>query len=146
MAFDIKFVGDAFEDDGMRRQQVSLMIGAFEESMDADMTHWTFGDYQDQWANELRKVIGESARGALITSLPDPNLAFRVSTWPMWREGDEIFFQSRLVGMLEPDSLFHIDCLADYVCERKSINEDGILISQWSIPVRDVIAFLDCVK
>jgi len=143
VAFDIRFVGEEFEEEGQRLRQIMLTIGSFKESIDADMTHWSIGDYRDQWMNELRKVIGPPAKGALITSLPDPNFAYRVNTWPMWREGDEIFFQSRLGGMLEPYPRFQLDRLDEFIGERMRVNEDGVAISEWSVPMSEVVAFIN---
>ena len=68
MAFDIKFVGDEFEDEGVRLRWVMLSLGSFEESMHADMTDWSVSDYEQHWLSELTKVIGPTAKGALIVT------------------------------------------------------------------------------
>jgi hypothetical protein len=111
--------------------------------MYADVTNWSTADYRRQWRNELDALMNGRARGALLTSLHDPQIGYRIEAWPMWREGSMIYFHNRIIGMLEAEPRFDPDQLSEVIGERCEGNEDGETISQWQISANQIRAFLD---
>ena len=143
MAFEIKFVGDEFEDKGVRLHCLLLSIGDFAEEMYADVTNWSTTDYERQWLAQLNALIQRQRRGALLTSLHDPKVGYRIEAWPMWRENDVVYFQNRIIGMLEIEPRFDPDRLSELIGERREEDEEGRTISQWQIPISEIRDFLN---
>jgi hypothetical protein len=140
-AFEIAFIDERFEEEGVAYQWLRLTADEFSETMVADLTTWSPHDYECHWMDQLNSLIHRSDRAALITSMHDPLRAFRVETWPMWRAGDDLFMQSRLLFMLEPAESFDPAKVHDYVGERQPYINEGDP-SEWRIPLRAIEDFL----
>ena len=142
MAFAIEFVGDEFEEEGVRLHGLMLTVGDFFEEMFADVTNWSITDYRQHWLKELDALVHGRDCGALLTSLHDPKIGYRVQAWPMWREDNIVYFQSRVIGMLEVEPNFDTNRLSGVIGERQELSEDGRPISQWQISASEIKAFL----
>lgn len=133
--FEITFTETRFWDEGGGSQPVRLMFGEWTEVDLADLTCWSIADYEKQWLEELVQVLGLRSRGALITSVHDPAYAFQVRSWPMWRQQDVIHFQSRILFMLEEKEHFDQALVSEHVAAHERVDEDGNMISEWTVPV-----------
>jgi len=141
--FDIAFEGEAWIDEDGHWRKVRLNLEGFLDADLADLSHWSEHAYQAQWLKELNEIIHSRDRGALITSIHDPSVGYRIWTWPMWKEGNEVHFQNRILFMLEPGPKFDSANLAEYVGDRQTLSEDGELISQWTVSLDAIRNFLD---
>lgn len=69
-------------------------------------------------------------------------MAFLLNWWPMWREGDTVFFHEQL--LLERPAGWQWSNPRAHVHARERRSEDGDLLSEWTLPVDVVAAFLRC--
>jgi len=102
----------------------TITIGDFTEMF---ACHWgeSIDEMESRWRDELRKLlVGKSAVGLIH----DPRFA-----WIIYREGDSCFVQQRLAinGQFFP------------VAPRRTCNEDGHRISEWTTNVEEIERFLN---
>jgi hypothetical protein len=139
LLFDIAFITDTSEpqnDGGMNRLRGRTTLGAYTEEFLAPFGHWKRADYERQWVEAARRVLGPAGRAAFFTA------AFRF-WWAMWREGDVIFVHEelltpeRMAGVVDDGSVpYHL------IENRRTHDEDGMPISEWQISAEDVRAFV----
>ena len=141
--FEIVFEGEAWTDEDGPWRSLRLTLRDFVEEHHADLSNWSVQEYEAQWVRELNAIANSRDRGALITSIHDPSNAYRVWAWPMWRDGDNVHFQNRLLFMLEPKPGFDPFHVADYIGNHKLHSEDGELLSQWTVPIAEIRSFID---
>jgi hypothetical protein len=140
--FEIAFTEDCWIDEGTPYRGVRLTLEGWIEEENADLTNWSTKDYEMQWLTELNHIVTSRNKGALITSIHDPALASRICTWTMWKENDQVLFQSRLLFMLERGQDFAPARVSAYIGEYHSHNEDGHRISQWTVPITAIRNFI----
>jgi hypothetical protein len=141
--FEIKFEGDPWTDEDGLWRNLRITLQNFVETDCADFSSWSTRDYEAQWLTELNAISTSRDRGGLITSIHDPSDAYRVWIWPMWKEGENVYFQSRLLFMLEPEPRFDPSRVGDYVGDHQLISEDGEPLSQWIVSLTSIRDFLD---
>jgi CdiI N-terminal domain len=140
--FNIRFIGEEVVDEGVRLAHLTLTLGSFTEGMFADLTTWSKADYEKQWQSEITSILTSQEKTALITSIHDPNEPYRIQTWPMWRKADVVYFQSRLLFMLELGTEFKPSLVREHIGEHQRVSEDGDQLSEWSIPLSLLKAFV----
>jgi hypothetical protein len=136
--FDIAFVSDVPEQqpDGWAGLRGRTQLGACAEDFLAPLDPWQRADYERQWLEAARRVLGPAARAAFFTA------AFRF-WWVMWREREEVIVHEEL---LTPERL---ERLTDWraapyqlIGERRATSADGTPISEWRLGVADIEGFL----
>ena len=140
--FDIAFTSDTPEpqdDDGVGwdRLRGRTTLGAYAEEFLAPLGLWQRAEYERQWIEAARRVLGPAARAAFFTT------AFQF-WWAMWREDEIIYMHEEF---LTPERLARV---TDYGAapyhlleDRRTHSEDGAPISEWQISVADVRAFVE---
>lgn len=115
----------------------SIVIDDFQERFHASTTYWSKDDYVKQWVAALEDITGESKKNssALVASMYDPSHANFIVCWALYREGDAVFVQNRILMLNELTGEFDIKELGQYVGERKTITDDGDKISEWTTSV-----------
>ncbi|MGI4829875.1 MAG: hypothetical protein ACRYFU_17020 [Janthinobacterium lividum] len=141
--FGLSFTEQSFVDEGIRFRPLKLTLGNFVEGELADLTSWSETDYEEQWMNELRAIVNSRDRGALIVSVHDPAHAFHIRSWPMWRIGTLVYFQSRILFMLDGDGHFDPKRVHELVGSHMVQDEDGQQLSEWSVSALAIWRFLD---
>lgn len=148
-SFHIGFTGEFVEGDpDMAIGEIRL--GEDQESFRAFVGVWTVEDYKASWIAALRHLVGGATTSCLITSLTTPADGHFVTTWPLYRVGDDVYLQNRLLFHEDPDHIVeaHAHELDPYapwesVDPRETIDEDGQQISEWALRVEDIQEFLD---
>jgi CdiI N-terminal domain len=137
--FDIAFTTDkpeSLDEGGTDRQRGRTTLGEYTEEFVAPFGHWKRADYERQWVEAARRVLGPAGRAAFFTA------AFRF-WWAMWREGEVIFVHEEL---LTPERMAgvtdHGSVPYDLLENRCTHSDDGMPISEWQISAEDVRAFL----
>ena len=118
-----------------------IELGDESDAFAADLRFWSVADYQAQWREGIARLAAGQPSTALVTSYRGGGAAFH-SMWPMWRIGQTVYVQERLVL---DDTVAATDVsqqFYDRVGERHTESDDGDAISEWSIPFADVLAFL----
>ncbi len=68
---------------------------------------------------------------------------FLVAWWIMYREGDDVYVQNRLLFMDNLSSPFLEENLYSYIKSRETVNEDGCeIISEWQTNISEIQKWL----
>jgi hypothetical protein len=130
-----------------------ITLGDFEEEFVSSLYTWSKNDYESQWRLALNHLLLGDGKAALITEYISPEVSDRLLWWPTYREEQSVYFQEQilffdnapapLTRLAEP---FRIDRQFTYVHDRRTINEDGERISEWSVSLADIEAFTATLK
>jgi len=121
---------------------IQITIGRFVETMDSGCEYWSRKQYEQHWVSELDNLLGLRASGVLITWMIDPQQDGWITTWPMWREGETIFVQNRLLDVQLIEGEFSVADLPVYIGERRVDDEEGNKISTWVASCDAIAEFL----
>jgi hypothetical protein len=129
------------DEEGWRHAFGGLELGADSDAFIADLSVWTMSVYEAQWREAIARLAAGEPSSALVTSYAGPGDVIH-SMRPMWRVGDTVFVQERLVleRRIEPPNV--ADQFYEIVGERAPHRDDGTAISEWAIPFPDVLAFI----
>lgn len=128
------------DDEGWRHAMGAIELGDESDAFAADLTFWSMAEYEAQWREGVARLAAGHASSALVTSYRGPRANLH-SMWPMWRIGQTVFFQERLVlgDTMTEDGV--AEQFYARVGDRHTESEDGV-ISEWPVPFADVLAFL----
>ena len=133
--------GPQTDEDGWLHALGGIELGIDSDGFAADLGRWNARDYERQWREGVARLAANHKSSALITSYAGPEAAAH-SMWPMWRVGNTVFFQERLVLCdLLPESPTAAD-FYDLVGERAAVSDGGEPISEWAVPFAEVLTFL----
>ena len=129
------------DDEGWRHALGGIELGDESDAFAADLRFWSVADYQAQWREGIARLAAGQASTALVTSYRGAGAAFH-SIWPMWRVGQTVYVQERLIldetiGATDVSEQFY-----SRVGDRSTQSDSGEPISEWPIPFADVLAFL----
>jgi len=137
--FDIEFIADEPEyldegEDAWVALRGRTTLGDYQEEFVASLGNWSRADYQRQWIEAARRLLGGTDRTGFFTS------AFQF-WWVMWREGDAVYVHEQLLvgdtlGSFDPADPYH------QIAERETVSDDGTEISEWRLEIADIEDFL----
>lgn len=119
-----------------------IMIGSFQERFLVPLDYWTASDYEGHWKQAATRILQSSTSSCMVTSMYDPATANFIIWWPMYRVGDTVFIQNQILFLDSLSSPFNPNDPFSSIPERRTINEDGEEISEWSVLVKDLESFL----
>jgi hypothetical protein len=142
MAFSIKLVPDKIItcDDGEAVFGL-ITLGNFREHFTSALGYWSVDDYLQHWKQALDRIINEEPTSCLITSMLDPKTASFIFWWPMYRVEDFVFIQNQIFFLNQSQIKFGGKDPFSFVPARQVVNEDGLQVSEWSVPILDVKEF-----
>jgi hypothetical protein len=117
-----------------------IVMGDFEESFEAPVHHWTANDYRRQWKEALGRIAA-GIDSALITTAYNGNEGWCGFWWILFYRVDHVLVHA---GMIVPGETFLNFTVQDpYAAlpEYRRTSEDGDLVSEWTVPTEDLIAF-----
>jgi hypothetical protein len=141
-SFDIVFTADRLDDDAAVAIG-EIRLDEHRESFQAVLGYWSVGDYESSWLAAVRRSVAGAAVSCLVTSLPDPRQAEFVTTWPVYRVGDDVYVQNQLLFLDELDQPFDPSQPWASTPARTVQDEDGRPISEWRL---DLSALRDFVE
>ncbi|HEY9228617.1 MAG TPA: hypothetical protein VIP11_18325 [Gemmatimonadaceae bacterium] len=118
-----------------------MELGTESDSFAADLRFWTMRDYEKQWREGVARLATGVVSSALITSYAGPGDAIH-SMRPMWRVGQTVYLQDRLVVGRDIAPPNVAEQFYDLIGARSTHSDDGTPISEWSVSFADVLAFL----
>ena len=121
-----------------------LVLGEHEERFAVHLWTWSEQQYTAHWKSALTRALAREP-SALITDMRTPAQSSHLVWWPMWRIGSKIVFHNQLLFFKQHKvrrSLVDLDELYGFVGEHQSHNNDGVPLSEWTVPVSDVERFL----
>lgn len=145
MSFSIAFLDRPLEyldDDPSVPSAIGLLtIGDFREEFAASLYEWNKEDYESQWRDAIRTLLRGRNRAALIVSYTNPKVSSHLVWWPMYVVGETVFFQNHLLLFDQLTAPYSIENPYLSLRDRKTINEDGVCISEWSFELSEIENF-----
>jgi hypothetical protein len=129
------------DEEGWRHAFGGLELGAASDAFVADLGTWTISEYEAQWREAIARLAAGKPSSALVTSYVGPGDVIH-SIRPMWRVGNTVFLQERLVLDRNIESPNVAAQFYEIVGERSTHSDDGTPISEWAVPFSDVLAFI----
>ncbi len=119
-----------------------LVLGNTKEHFIASLYQWSKEDYQRQWRHAVEVLLDGKDRAALITEYLGPEIATHLVWWPMYLAGDRVFVQDQLLFYNQLPRAFSVENAFSFVRDRETKNTEGKTISEWSVSLSDVEAFV----
>jgi hypothetical protein len=137
--FDIDFTREEAElqEEGWYGLWGRITLADHTEDFLAPLGPWQRRDYERQWIEAARRLLGNGDRTAFFTD------AFRF-WWTMWREGERVYVHEEFLvgGRLTGVTDFTTTPYA-LIQDRATHTEDGQRISEWEISTGEVREFVE---
>lgn len=142
--FDIFLTDEVVEDldPGAKAVYGKIQIGDFYETFVASLISWDCVQYERHWSSAIHRILEGHERSALITSFVEPPLSRRLVWWPMYREGNRVYFQNQLLFFDRLDQPFSAEHFWGFVGQRHQRSDDSQQISEWALPIKAMEAYL----
>jgi len=136
--FNIEFITDApeLQEDGWLGLWGRITLGDYEERFLAPLGYWSRTDYERQWLEAARHLLGSADRTGFFTS------PYRF-WWTMWREGERVFVHEELITPERYAGPYDGTIPLQIIEDRITQNEEGQQISEWEIPLQDIRAYVE---
>ena len=121
---------------GERRGRINA--SSLNESFDASLSVWAAGDYEVQWREGIKRVLGGEAVSALLTNLGrSEDGVFSGVRWAMYRVDEVVFLREQLV-LRETVPGFDPADPYQSILER----DPDLKVSEWAVPLSALRDFL----
>ena len=144
MEFSIRFSNCSVCDSEHNENSASgiIKIGDFEEQFIASLDFWSLSDYRNHWFTALNRFKNGEVTSSLITSLTEPENANFITWWPIYKVKNILYFQNQILFMADLNQTFCLETPFLHIPERETHTDTGEFISEWSVPVDNVIEFI----
>lgn len=117
-----------------------IEIGDFKENLTIPISFWSISKYISQWKQAVSFILESSAenKSALITQVYNPEHSEYINCWPMYREGETVFVQNRLLLKEDLGSDLNPEKIEQYIDKREIVDEDGNKISEWKTTISEL--------
>jgi hypothetical protein len=134
--FEIAFIDDVpeYRDDGWRGLWGGVTFGAFQERFVAPVERWTRVDYERQWLEAARRLLGEADRTGFVTA------PYRF-WWTAWREGERVFIHQEFFVPGRYAEPYDGRTPYEIIGARRTQSEDG-RVSEWEVTLGDIRDFV----
>jgi hypothetical protein len=133
--------GPRTDEEGWRHAVGGIELGADSEEFAADLAVWAPSDYEAQWREGIARLVAGERSSALVTSYAGPDAAVH-AMWPMWRVGAQVVLHEHLVPGEAIRGPAVTSCFYDAVGERRTHSDAGEPISEWTVSLSEILAFL----
>ena len=129
------------DSEGRRHASGGIELGSASDGFVADLSVWSLLVFVVFWCEGVARLAAGERSSALVTSYAGAGAAVHF-LWPMCRGGTDLVFSERLVpGEAIPDTGI-AEAFYRSVGERRPYSDDGDPISEWTVPLAEVLAFL----
>jgi hypothetical protein len=136
--FNIEFIADEPEaqEDGGVGLWGRTTLGEYQERFIAPLGFWSRADYERQWLEAARRLLGPADRTGFFTS------AYQF-WWTMWREGERVWVHEELItaeryaGPYDGPMPYHL------IGDRVTVPEGERPVSEWVIGLDDIQAYVE---
>lgn len=144
MAFSIGLLPEPVPDldPGVIANYGQIKIGSFQERFIASLVYWDAAHYRCHWKQAVARIVHSSDISCLITSIVYPATAKYLFWWPMYRVRNTVYIQNQILFFDSLSSPLDEDNPFSFVTERRTVDEDGNAISEWSVSVDEMESFL----
>ena len=119
-----------------------IRVGDFREEFTVTLNHRSIQDYQHHWLNALQRLVHGASAVGLMTWMNAPDSPGHFRAWLLYREGELAYAQDRLYPWPDIQPLFDEEEQLVDIGQRQTHTEEGERISEWSLPMSAVEAFL----
>ncbi len=145
MPFSIKFLEKPliypFDDAKTPAASGELTMGQSTEGFYSSLYQWSTQNYENQWSDAIRLLLGGAPKAALIVEYLSPDVASHLEWWAMYREADVVYLQHQLVFYKQLTKPFSINAPFASLRDRETINQQGRRISEWSVSLSEIEQF-----
>jgi hypothetical protein len=141
MSFEILLENDPSEYFGVEALRGLIRMGGEEESFFAPVSFWGRQEYLNSWYTSLCLGLERRQHSVLVTSMLDPETANFLMVWVLYFVGESAHVQNHVVFLDDVVPGFDINDVNSYVDEREVVDEDGQRISEWVVPLSEVVSF-----
>lgn len=119
----------------------SIIIGNFTEPLYIPISYWSFNDYKKHWILSMIQGIDSKTHSALAVSMYEPDFTNFIVVWVMYYHDKNVHIQNKMLFLDECPG-FTPERINNFIGERKTHDEDGMKISEWSTDMNSVNTFL----
>jgi hypothetical protein len=117
----------------------TIIVDDLTEPFLADLSYWTRTQYLRSWITALTVLDStEVATTCLITSMSDPRTANFITSWPLYRIGNEVHVQNQVIFLDQLEQKFDESAPWRSVASRETVNEDGVALSEWHCSIYEI--------
>lgn len=121
----------------------SFDLSGSHEKFSLALSYWTRERYLESWRCSINAGLKIGQHTAIITSMRDPQNANFIPVWIFYHGGLECFVQNKILFLQDYGGEFNPNSVNSYIGQRETHNEDGARISEWVVPVQEVLAGFD---
>jgi hypothetical protein len=127
---------------GLAEATGRIVIGDFEETFQIPLDFWSLPEYQRSWRKAYFAIKDDQhSRSCLVVAMTNPERSNFVTCWPLYREGEEVHVQNSLIFLDELESAFEVEEPWASLGPRRTVNEDGVEISEWTVSMNELRSF-----
>jgi hypothetical protein len=145
MSFSIGFLDEPpnhpFDDPTTPELKGVLILGETKEYFGSSLYQWGKADYESQWRHAIKTLLNGEGRAALITEYVSPEASTHLEWWPMYLVGNTAFIQNQLLFYDRLVKPFSMQSAFSYVGERRTTNQEGKKISEWTVSMTELEEF-----
>lgn len=145
LPFSISFLDQPLEylaDDPTIPSAIGLLVlGDHREEFASTLFEWNKNDYEEQWRLAITSLLQGREKVALMVYYVSPAGSDNFEWWLMYRVGDTVALQDHMPWYDQFPEPFSIERQFDFVKDRRTVNEDGHKISEWSAPLASIREF-----
>ncbi len=123
-----------------------VVLGEHRETFPLITTLWTIQDYQRQWHGAIEAMVKHQVTsGMLVTDVQPHQNSAGITYWAMFREGERVYVQERLMRFAPPAELLLIPKEAEKVIPPRiqGSDEEHKQVSEWLVLMSDLVKFLE---
>jgi hypothetical protein len=147
MSFSIEFLNGPLSypyDDPTTAAATGLItLGDFKETFESSLYIWSKQDYLSQWQSGLRMLLDGETKSALITEYTGMDESTHLVWWTLYRDSNFVHVQNQLLFFDQLHKQFSLGDLSESVASRRTTNEDGDQLSEWTVTLADIRRFAE---
>lgn len=121
-----------------------ITAGDLDERFYMSLKYWAPEDYHNHWLAALTHVNASAdATSCLVSSMSHPAESDVIFCWPLFRDGDTVHVQNRILFLEELDAPLDLDQPWKALGARQTVSEDGDAISEWVTTIDEI---RDCLQ
>jgi len=141
MSFEILLEKEPSDHFGVQTLRGLIRLGDQEECFFAPISFWGRQEYLSSWYSSLCCGLEGRKHSVLVTSMLDPEFANFLMVWVLYFVGESVHIQNNVVFLNDVVPGFNVDDVNSYFGAREVVNEDGDRISEWVVPLSEVLSF-----
>ena len=124
-----------------------IVAGSLDEEFVSTLYEWDKRAYETQWLQSLEEFVAGGEKAVLITYYVNAKESDNLEWWALYRgKGDIVHVQNHMPWYDQIGAEFSVVEANSFLHDRETVGEDGIAISEWDVPFKEVQMFLDALK